>query len=332
MSRAVLLFVVAAAGCTLAHDVDDLDRGPVAMTPSPRCGRLPGCGPEGDCCASYVVPAASFMMGRGNADDWTPADDDETPEHPRRVSRFALDAFEVTVARWRGFVGEYEAFIRGLRPGDGAHPRVADSGWDPTWAAEVPSSRAELEVESRKCGLAATWTPMAGANETRPLNCVTWYLALLFCAWDGGHLPTEAEWELAAAGPSNRRFPWGDDETAAGAGCARDGDPACAIADVPHAGTAPEARARFGHHDLGGGLSEWVLDTYRARFYSEVAPGCVDCASLAPGEGLRRVVRGASFESMDPGARRSAARFSLPPDNISHATGFRCARPASAPR
>jgi formylglycine-generating enzyme required for sulfatase activity len=42
-----------------------------------------------------------------------------------------------------------------------------------------------------------------------PINCVTWHEAYAFCIWDGGFLPTEAEWELAASGGEERVFPYG---------------------------------------------------------------------------------------------------------------------------
>ena len=44
---------------------------------------------------------------------------------------------------------------------------------------------------------------------------VNWHEASAYCDWAGRRLPTEPEWELAAAGGLNgeakRRFPWGDE-------------------------------------------------------------------------------------------------------------------------
>jgi formylglycine-generating enzyme required for sulfatase activity len=52
-----------------------------------------------------------------------------------------------------------------------------------------------------------TWTEGPGANETLPINCIDWYEAYAFCIWDGGFLPSEAEWEAAAGGgPSSARI------------------------------------------------------------------------------------------------------------------------------
>jgi formylglycine-generating enzyme required for sulfatase activity len=51
-----------------------------------------------------------------------------------------------------------------------------------------------------KCQMVPSWTDTAGANEALPMNCLTWYAAFAFCVWDGGFLPTEAEWNYAATG------------------------------------------------------------------------------------------------------------------------------------
>ncbi len=176
-----------------------------------------------------------------------------------------------------------------------------------------------------------TWTDSVGPNENRPINCVTWYEAMAFCAWDGGYLPTEAEWDYAAAGGSEQRaYPWSSppestsvDATRGsyndGSGCIGDADPACTLADLLPVGSKPAGDARWRQSDLFGNVVEWVLD-WSAPYQNP----CMDCADLTqPDTDPRRSLRGATF---DYSATRSSARFNDGPSDTLYNIGFRCAR------
>src|SRR6185503_5212427 len=100
------------------------------------------------------------------------------------------------------------------------------------------------------------------------MNCVSWFEAFAFCAWDGGRLPTETEWNYAAAGGNEQRvYPWGAniDLTKASYDCAGDGSgtgtPNCMFSDMlPVGSRSPQGDGKWGQADLAGNVWEWTLD------------------------------------------------------------------------
>lgn len=313
------------AAVTGDGNADDLDAASDAGDPAESAevvsawasGERPSCGEErcGDdepCCGAALVPAGSFPMGRcgmrtdGCSDgyeDYRGFHGDELPEHPVSVSAFYLDSYEATVARFRSFVAAYDD---GYRPveGAGAHPRIAGSGWREGWEDLLPATGQALErglTDLGNCDDYPTWTHEPGDGELRPINCVGWLEAFAFCVWDGGRLPSEAEWEMAAAGgDDNRRFPWGEEDASPSLaihGCEEDGDGDCALADLPEVGSRPAGAGRWGHQDLAGSVEEWVFDWYDAGWYGTRGRECMDCARVEPlSDSFRyRGVRGGSW-------------------------------------
>ncbi|MBI4699893.1 MAG: formylglycine-generating enzyme family protein [Deltaproteobacteria bacterium] len=289
------------------------------------------CGPGVTCIggmcadASCPVPGGTFPMGRseGDADAYPGGDDDEQPEHQVTVSGYRLDAYEITVGRFRTFVEAGKGTQQSPpAAGAGKHPEIAQgSGWQQSYNGELATDTAALKAELGK-HVDCTWTDAPAGNESYPVNCITWYEAFAFCAWDGGRLPTEAEWEHAAAGGSeNRLYPWG--QSAAGSGQANySGEGNSPFEAV---GSFPAGKGRWGQHDLGGSIWEWVLDWYESDWYAGGGNGCDDCANLAPGS--RRVVRGGCWLNV-AWALRAANRYSGNPRDRNRYVGARCARSA----
>jgi formylglycine-generating enzyme len=214
----------------------------------------------------------------------------------------------------------------------GAHPNSVGTGWDSSWDTSLAANQAAL-IAALKCDPELqTWTDDPGGNEVRPINCVSWFEAMAFCAWDGGFLPTEAEWNFGAAGGDQQRaFPWSspapslllDPEHASfisnGSNCMGDGLPECTVNDLVPVGSKPLGDGRWGQADLAGNVSEWVLD-WAGGFPSS----CIDCVNLVPAVG--RVHRGGSFV-LGATFLRTGVRVNRMPAGRVPQTGFRCARP-----
>ena len=105
------------------------------------------------------------------------------------------------------------------------------------------------------------------------MNCIDWYDAFAFCAWDGGRLAMEAEWNYAAAGGSLQQpYPWGAamlDTMHAVYECTGDGSAAgqCWETDILNVGSkSPTGDGKWGQADLAGGVWEWNLDWYASPY------------------------------------------------------------------
>lgn len=284
------------------------------------CKRGLTCNGAVSCCSLIEVPGGTFTMGTNTDPDRA---SNESPPHQATLDGFWMDKFEVTVGRFRSFVDVYDGTTPPLN--FGAHPKIAGSGWRVEYDANLPVSKAALK-DNLNCNLGGyqTWTESAGVGENMPINCVNWYVAFAFCIWDGGRLPTEAEWEMTAANGSERRkYPWGEDApNTTKHALVNCGGNACAYDDILAVGTYADGTNRWGHSDLAGNLWEWTLDYYDATYYQSIGT-CANCASLA--DTTPRVIRGGGYTS-SVNAFRSTARTSKPPNKIDPYQGIRCVR------
>jgi formylglycine-generating enzyme required for sulfatase activity len=234
------------------------------------------------------------------------------------VNGYFLDKFEVSVGRVRNFVAAYDAWRGAGNPaaGAGAHPLIANSGWQAAWSTNLPATSAAL-ITALKCDPAATWTDTAGANEGKPANCLSWYESFAFCAWDAGRMPTEAEWNLAGVGGNEHRvYPWSVPPTSTTLTSSHAIWNGQALANT---GAPPSGGGRWGQRDLAGSLWEWNIDTWGTLPFP-----CTNCANLAAG--AQKLIHGGSWATFT--AANLQGGFRTPANPVSHLVhvGVRCAR------
>ncbi|MBI5535280.1 MAG: SUMF1/EgtB/PvdO family nonheme iron enzyme [Deltaproteobacteria bacterium] len=295
---------------------------------SQSCSSGPLCGTAQDsCCTSIDLPGGSYPRGRGAAGtDQCPVGmtcyPSEMPEHTGNVAQYRLDKYEVTLSRFRRFVEQYD----GTAPpaGAGENPSIPNSGWSPAWNSSLPTTQQALILKIKCAFGTQVWTDTPGANEAYAMNCLNWYTAFAFCAWDGKRLATEAEWEFAAAGGAeNRLYPWG--QAPVGSALLKNlcAGPSCTLADQVPVGEFPAGASRWGHLDLAGGVFEWVLDgTESDSDYSLLGGTCNNCAALQ--FNVSRRTRGGALGSADTRFRAAARKTEDASTNWA-INGVRCA-------
>ena len=204
------------------------------------------------------------------------------PSHRVNVDAHCLDRHEVSVERYREC--------------------VAASGCQaPKLKSGPPPGRCNFEAEA-----------------SQPMNCVTWEEAKAFCAWRGGRLPNEAEFEHAATRGS--LLPWGDEADPTRANL----DAADGFADTAPIGSFQRGVSREGAQDLIGNVAEWQADFFESYTQEE------KLNPKGPATGEKRVVRGGAFSGLllTPASKpplSAAHREALAPSEARPTLGFRCA-------
>ncbi|MEZ5402203.1 MAG: SUMF1/EgtB/PvdO family nonheme iron enzyme [Bryobacteraceae bacterium] len=196
------------------------------------------------------------------------------------------------------------------------HPVTISKGfWMGRNEVQALSYRRYAQANNAKMASGALWDTK-WRQENRPVVNVSWEQASSYCAWVGGRLPTEAEWEFAARGnlqnqvsPTNA----GDPRDKANF----DGKSANDMFEF----TAPVRSFDpnpFKLFDMSGNVWEWVQDWYGADYYAQSPPK----DPTGPASGKDHVARGGSFNSDPKVHLRLSIRkqFGKAANNV----GFRC--------
>ncbi len=259
----------------------------------------------GPCRTEMVyVPAGVFLMGNNGSEPYSAAS--ELPQHEVTLSGYWIGKYEVTR-------GEYRAF---MQAGGYSNPAYwSSAGW--TWK----EGRGRTEPDS--------WAPQQDwgsgpftQTEVHPVVAVSYYEAEAYCAWAGGQLPTEAQWEKAGrwTGSSPNVYPWGNVYDAEKYNNTNDTlYPGYQTAPV---GCYPAGMSPYGCHDVAGNVAEWCLDWFSSSYYS-VSP---TQDPQGPATGMYRAIRGCGWNGTDYCARISARSSNRPENYWTESFGFRFAR------
>lgn len=263
------------------------------------------------------IPGGSFRLGSKDYED-----EQGCPE--LSIASFELDKTEVTNAQYRAFLDD-----------------IAKNGLPPSYPALIRELFPKGKDHKPKHWGTPKYAELS-PTDNHPVIDVDWYDALAFAAWAGKRLPTEAEWELAAAWDGERKatrlYPWGD----VGPGARgeyranyqpqklpENAPPEALPIDDPAAdgfpGLAPVGSFLMGATpqgvlDLSGNVAEWCQDWYRAD-YRQLDPG----NPVGPETGTDKVLRGGHYLS-DEQEVRACFRLAQEPDLRQPFIGFRCAR------
>jgi len=254
-----------------------------------------------------LVPTGAFPMG---TDDRTSAYDNERPAHEVFLDAYRIDVAPVTNRQFLRFVTD-----------DGYRRRDLwdEAGW--YWRTQHEIAHPAQWRRQREGWYEQAFGRLTPLALDRPVIHVSWFEATAYARWAGKRLPTEAEWEKAAAWDPERelalRYPWG----AAPPTSERANLDQRTFAPAP-IGAYPRGRSFYGCHQMIGCVWEWTASEFLP--YPGFAPFPYPEYSAVHMQRGYRVLRGGSWATQPIAIRNTFRNWDLPERRQIFA-GLRCA-------
>jgi len=256
------------------------------------------------------VASGVFPMGRNPHGDWY---DNEVPAHGVFVEAFLIDVHPVTNAQFAAFIaaGGYDT------------PRwwsTAGWAWRGSRGIAAPQYWHREDGGWRTTGFFSDGMLVPDA----PVMGVSWYEADAYARWIGRRLPTEAEWEKAAAwDPASKRallYTWGE---------APPDSTRCnferRFGTTTPVGQFAAGRSSSACVDMNGNVWEWTASPFAP--YPRFEPYPYAGYSQPYFDGQHMVLRGGSWATCGTIVRNTFRNWYVPSMRRIFA-GFRCARDA----
>jgi|GEM_PF-1513208 len=245
------------------------------------------------------IPEGEFIMGSSDGEI------DEKPSRKVYLDGYWIGKTEVSVKQYMKFVNDIKSHCpEWLEKGHKDNIKTGDSGVYKRFGSALE-------------------------DDNYPIVGISWYNAKAYCDWLSQKrvlrfkLPTEAQWEKAARGRDDRKYPWGDPGSYYNGkyyanynpgNYKEDGFKYTAPVDSFHQG-----ESTYGLLNVAGNVWEWCNDWYDRDYYKKDPP---QKNPMGPRSGTNRVLRGGGWGD-SVGGIRCASRGVAGPSGRSSDVGFR---------
>jgi iron(II)-dependent oxidoreductase len=269
--------------------------------------------PRGPLKGDVEIPGGEFMLGASSDDPIPFVFDNEKWAHPVEVAPFKISRAPVTNEQFRGFVEDGGYLRREL---------WSEEGW--RWLESVGAEHPIYWSKDGEGWSHRRFDHTEPLPPHQPIMFVSWYEAEAYCNWAGRRLPTEAEWEMAAAAEPTpdgsgitgrkRTYPWGDEPLT------QERANLDALLPGPvDVAAFPEGESAFGLRQMMGNVWEWCADAFQP--YPGFHPDPYEDYSQ-PWFGDHMVLRGGCWTTRGRVLRNTWRNF-YTPDRRDVFTGFR---------